>query len=344
MKQIIILTFLLLTANQSFAQTAQWRGPDRNGVFPDTNLLKEWPENGPELLYITEGLGKSYSSAAATEDAVFVSGLIAKEEVLFCIDHSGNIKWQKAVGEAWDQSFPDVRCTPLVDGNRVYNLSGKDKLVCLNTNNGDLIWEVDIHETYKSVWDMFGVSESPLLIEDKLILTPGGNETTVIALDKMTGELIWKSESLGVERSNGSAVLYQNDTMGLEFIIAMNRTHVLGVDPENGEILWSHLYNILDKNGDNATILANSPLFHNDDIFISNGWDNQSVMLEIAADGKSVKEKFIDNTLDNQNHGLVRIGEFVYGSNFLTRQFGKWVCMRWENGEIMWVEEWETIC
>jgi outer membrane protein assembly factor BamB len=341
MKYTLFILIVLFSLNVT-AQDAQWRGPHRNGVFPDKGLMKVWPENGPELLYMTKGIGKGNSSAVGTEEAVFVTGLIDSMDVLFCIDHSGKIKWQKAFGPGWDQSFPETRCTPLVDGNRVYVLSGKDKLLCAHASNGKTIWEVDIHETYNSVWDIFGVSESPLLVDDKIIVTHGGEETTVLALDKMTGELIWKSESLGLERSNGSPVLFSNDTMGLEFIVAMNRTHVLGVDPNDGEILWTHPYNFLDKNGDNTTILANSPLFHYDEILISNGWDFNSIMLEVAPDGKSVTEKYVDNTLDNQNQGLVRIGDFVYGSNFLTRHFGKWVCMRWENGEIMWVEEWET--
>lgn len=337
-----VLIALLLFSSEILCQDAQWRGPERNGVFPDTNLLDSWPEEGPELLYVTDGLGRSFSSAVATKEAVFVTGLIDTLDVLSCLDHSGTILWQKPYGEGWDQSFPETRCTPLVDDNRVYVLSGKDNLVCFNTTTGDVVWEVNIHETYSSVWDMFGVSESPLMVDNKIIVTPGGNETAVIALDKHSGELIWKSEPLGVERSNGSPVLFRNDTMGLKLIVAMNRTHVLGVNPENGDILWTHHYNILSGEGDNTTILANSPLFHNDDILISNGWDVPSVMLEVASDGKSVREKYLDNTLDNQNHGLVRIGDFIYGSNFLTRNFGKWVCMRWETGEIMWVEEWEN--
>jgi len=340
--RVSFMGLILFIAVSVFAQDAQWRGPDRNGVFPGSGLLKQWPADGPEKLFSVSGLGKSYSSAVATPNSIFVTGVVENTEILSCIDHQGNLRWQKPFGDAWDQSFPDSRCTPLVDGDRVYVLSGKDNLVCFNSENGEVVWQNNMHETYASVWDMFGVSESLLMIENKLIVTPCGEQTTVVALDKYNGEEIWSSLPLGVERSNGSPVLFSNDTMGLEFIIAMNRTHAMGVDPDNGEILWTYHYNHLNEKGENMTILANSPLFHEDDILFSNGWDEPTIMLEVAPDGKSVKEKYIDNTLDNQNHGLVRIGDFVYGSNFLTRQFGKWVCMRWSNGEIMWVEEWET--
>lgn len=342
----IILAFVLaavtaVTATLQ-AQEAQWRGPNRNGVFPDTGLLNTWPESGPGLIYMTEGLGRSYASAIATDDAVFVTGLVDSLEVLSCLDHNGQIRWQETYGPAWDQSIPDSRCTPTLEGNRIYVLSGKDNLVCFDASTGATIWEVNVHKTYGSVWDMFGVSESLLLVDDKLIVTPGGNETTVIALDKHTGKLVWKSEPLGTERSNGSPVLFENDTMGIREIIAMNRTHVLGLDPDSGEILWTHHYNKLNEKGENVTILANSPLFHEDDILISNGWDVPLVMLELAPDGRSVSIKYENYTLDNQNHGMVRLGDFAYGSNFLDRNFGKWVCMRWENGEIMWVVDWEN--
>jgi len=337
-----IVLFFLLSSISVYSQDAQWRGPQRNGVFADTGLLKEWPAEGPRLIYRAEGLGKGYSSAIATADAVYVNGTKDSTEYLSCLDHSGNIIWQKPYGAAWDQSFPESRGTPLLDGDRVYVLSGKDQLACFDARSGEVNWMADIHKAYGSVWDMFGVSESPLLVDDKLILTPGGDATTVIALDKFTGQPVWQSAPLDTERSNGSSVLFENDSLGLRQIIAMNRTHVLGVDPETGEICWTWHYNKLDENGDNVTILANSPLFYDDEILISDGWDTPSVMLELSADGQTVREKYLDHTLDNQNHGLVRLGDFVYGSNFLERNFGKWVCMRWQNGEIMWVEEWEN--
>ncbi len=316
----------------------QWRGPERSGVYQEDNLLKEWPKNGPTLLFTTDGLGKTYSSVVATDDAIYTTGVMDSEEFLTAMDLHGNILWQRSYGEGWDMSFPEARCTPLIEDDRVYVLSAKDNMVCFNTDSGDVVWEVDIQTTYFSVWDMFGVSESLLLIDDKIICTPGGKETTVIALDKMTGDLVWKSEALGVPRSNGSPILYKNDSIDL--IIAMNQTHVLGVDPENGEIYWSHLYNRLDENNENVTILANTPLAHNNEILISNGWDVPTEMLKLSDDGRSVSIKYTDTIFDNQNHGMVRLGEYVYGSNFTGRNTGNWVCMKWDNGEIMYETDW----
>ncbi|MBN2699267.1 MAG: PQQ-like beta-propeller repeat protein [Bacteroidales bacterium] len=336
------LLFLLFLTVASDAQTAQWRGPGRNGIYPDTGLLKSWPETGPPLLLQINNIGRGFSSAVATNDRIFVTGLKDSLDMLMAFDFSGALIWKRSFGPAWNESVPDSRCTPLIENDRIYVLSGRDNLVCFDTSHGEKIWSVDVHEEYGSHWDMFGVSESLLLVDDKVICTPGGDSTTIIALDKMTGDLVWKSRSIGGQRSNASPALFVNDTLGLRFIISMTRTHTFAVDPDNGEILWTYHYSYLGKDDENMTIQANTPLFHNDEILLSSGWDYKTVMLEVSADGLSVSEKYIDRTLDNQNHGLVLLDGYVYGSNFLTRHFGKWVCMNWDTGEIMWVTEWQN--
>ncbi|MEN8228785.1 MAG: PQQ-binding-like beta-propeller repeat protein [Bacteroidota bacterium] len=333
--ELIFLVMLLATVMEVHAQDAQWRGPNRDGIFTDTALLKEWPEEGPEILFLTEGIGKGFSSTVATKDIIYVTGIKDTIEYLTAMDLKGKVIWQKPYGRSWNHSFPESRCTPTVEGNRIYVLTGLDNMVCFHAQTGEEIWSVDIHKKYNSQWDMFGVSESVLLLDDVVITTPAGETTTVIALDKMTGELVWKSESLGAHRSNMSPIVIEH--CGKKYFITATQTHMLGVDPENGEILWTYQYNFLDKNGDNSTILANTPMYMDSCLWISNGWDVESVMLEIAPDGKSVVEKFRDRTFDNQNHGVVLVDGYLYGSNFTERHSGKWVCMNWHTGEIVWI-------
>ncbi len=339
MIRLILTAVLILSVSQMVsAQDAQWRGPGRDGIYPDVKLLQEWPEEGPELLFVAEEPGKGHSSAVATEDMIYLTGLKDSTEYLTALDLEGNKLWQKAIGPAWNQSFPDSRCTPTVDGDRVYVLTGMDMLVCFNASSGEVLWKVDIHEEYDSHWDIFGVSESILLVDDKLIVTPGGESTTVLALDKMSGELVWKSESLGAQRSNLSPLLI--DHCGQKYIITATRTHMISVDPANGEIMWTYHYNTLDEQEQNSTILANTPTYSDSCLWITSGWDKESVMLEIAPDGRSVSEKYVDQTFDNQNHGVVLVDGYLYGSNFTERYSGKWVCMNWDTGEIVWIEHW----
>lgn len=292
------------------------------------------------MFFVAEDLGKSYSSAVATRDVIYTTGIKDSIEYLSALDMEGKLLWQNPIGPGWNQSFPESRCTPTVEGERLYVLTGMDKLVCFHAITGENLWEVDIHKTYKSHWDMFGVSESILLVGDKLIVTPAGESTTVIALDKMSGELIWKSESLGAQRSNLSPILIEH--CGREYIITATRTHMISVDPASGEIMWTYHYNVLDEQEQNSTILANTPTYSDSCLWITSGWDKESVMLEIAPDGKSVQEKFVDRTFDNQNHGVVLLDGYLYGSNFTDRHEGKWVCMNWDTGEIIWIKDWHT--
>ncbi len=334
--EIIVAAFVVTATMPSLcAQDAQWRGPKRDGKFPDSGLMKEWPEKGPEVLFVAEDLGRGYSSSVATDDMIYVTGTKDTLEVLTALDLTGNVLWQKPYGRSWNKSFPDARCTPTVDGDRLYVITGMDHLVCFHAKTGEVIWEEDIHQKYGSNWDMFGVSESILLVDDMLITTPGGDTTTVIALDKMTGKLIWKSGSLEAHRSNLSPVVIEH--CGERYILTATQTHMLGVDPESGEILWKYHYNVLDEQDQNTTILANTPVYQDSCLWISNGWDVESVMLEIAPDGRSVSEKFKDRTFDNQNHGVVVVDGFAYGSNYTGRNSGKWVCMNWRTGEIVWI-------
>jgi outer membrane protein assembly factor BamB len=319
------------------AQDAQWRGPERNGCYPDSLLLKEWPEEGPEIVFVAGGIGRGFSSAVSSGELIYVTGTVDSTEYLTALDLQGKQVWQKPYGPSWNQSVPEARCTPAVEGDRVYVLSGLDQMACINSINGEEIWSVNIHDEYESNWDMFGVSESLLLVDDKVIATPAGEKTTVIALDKMTGKLVWESESLSAQRSNMSPALIEH--CGQSYIITSTRTNVIGVDPVQGEILWTYHYNILDDKGENTTILANTPIYSDSCLWISDGWDRESVMLEIAPDGRSVTEKFLDRTFDNQNHGVVLVDGFLYGSNFTDRNNGRWVCMNWRTGEITWLGE-----
>ena len=155
MKQSIGTCFtvlLLLAGLEMVAQDVQWLGPNRDGIYPDTMLLKEWPADGPEVLFVSKGIGRGFSSAVATAERIFVTGIKDSLEYLTAMDLEGNILWQQAIGACWDQSFPETRSTPTVEGERVYVLTGKDLMACFHAESGDLIWSVDIHREYQSRW------------------------------------------------------------------------------------------------------------------------------------------------------------------------------------------------
>ena len=338
MKKINLIITLLFFVTAAFAQVVQWRGPNRDGKFADTGLLKQWPETGPELLLKVEGIGKGYSSVVATEKYIFASGMIDTLDYLSCFTPDGKTKWKVPFGRSWAKTFPDTRSTPTVDNDRVYIVSGSGELVCLNVEDGAIRWKVNVDKDFNAEWHMWGISESPLIVDDKVICTPGGKTTSVVAFDKMTGKLAWQSESVGGPRTYASPTIFEYKDF--RFILAMTGTHLIALEPASGKVAWTYHYHDAAKWDQPGLIWTNTPTTKGRDIFLSMGYDYQAVMLEMDSLGTSVSEKWIDHTLDNHHHGVVEIDGKIYGSNWKSNRQGLWVCMDWKTGEIDFVNDW----
>jgi len=337
MKKLFILSFLTISLT-IYSQDAQFRGPQRNGIYPETGLLQSWPEGGPRLIFSVEGIGVGWSQPVLSKGTIYVTGMIDTLDVLSAIDMTGKVKWQKPYGSSWTKSYPDTRCTPTVEDNRLYVLSGSGELSCFNVNDGSVIWSFDVDKTFESKWHRWGVAESPLIVDDKVIVTPGGDKATAVAFDKMTGKQVWQSPPLGDIRSYISAVIYQYKNF--RYILACTYDYIVALEPSTGEMIWKFGFN-LQKQGAKA-IAINSPIYKGDEIYISNGYDYGSVMLKMAPDGKSASLKWFDNNLDNHHHGLINVGDYIYGSNWLSNTKGNWVCLRWDTGELQYEKEWQS--
>jgi len=192
MKRLSILFAIILITSSLYSQIYQFRGPNRDGFFPDTGLLDVWPESGPELILEIDGLGAGYSSPIITENRIYITGKKDSTDYLSAIDFNGTMMWQVPYGHSWAKSFPETRCSPTIEDNRIYVLSGMGELACFNTS-GEMIWTINVDKDYEAEWHSWGVSESILIVDDKVICTPGGNKTSVVAFDKITGELLWQT-------------------------------------------------------------------------------------------------------------------------------------------------------
>ena len=340
MKIFFLSTFFVFFIFLSNAQITQWRGPNRDGHFPETGLMDEWPENGPERILEAEGIGKGYSSPILVGDMIYTTGMIDTLDYLSAIDMEGNIVWQVPYGRSWTKSYPDTRSTAVVEGDRIYVQSGTGRVTCINRETGKEIWVLDVDEKFGSVYANWGNAETPLIVDDKIIVTPAGESTSVVALNKMTGELVWKTESVGGPRSYVSPALYEYKDF--RYILAATGTNLLAVVPETGEVAWTYAYKENPESIHDGLIWANTPLTKDDEIFLSMGYDYFAVMLKMDSTGTSVSEKFIDHTLDNHIGGLVLADEFVYGANWYNNSQGRWVSMNWETGEIKYVADWDT--
>lgn len=340
MKKIFLMCLGFFFAYSAYSQVIQWRGPKRDGFFNENALLKSWPAEGPQMVLKVDKLGKGYSSPVVANNTIYVTGMIDTLDYLTAVDFQGKIKWQVSYGHAWSKSFPDTRSTPTVDGDRIYVIGGLGRLVCIDSNTGKENWAVDADKDFKAEWHNWGVSESPLIVDNKVICTPAGKETSVVAFDKMTGKLIWKSESVGGNRAYASPTIYEYKNF--RFILAVTTTHLIALNPENGTTAWSYKYfkKELIEDDDMDLIWTNTPVFKNDEIFLTMGYDYPAVMLKMDSTGSGVTEKWIDHTLDNHHHGVMIANGFIYGSNWISNGKGKWVCLKWDNGEVKYETDW----
>lgn len=340
MNRIVLGFVLLFIFQHTFSQITQWRGPNRDGHFNDSLLLQQWPEAGPELILEVEGIGKGYSSAIIENGIIYTTGMIDTLDFLAAINPDGSFKWQKAYGRSWYRSFPDTRSTPVIEADRIYVQSGMGEVSCINKADGETIWKVAVDKKFETEYHRWGNSETPLIVDNMVVVSPGGEKTSIVALNKMTGELIWQTKSLGGPRAYASATMYEWN--GFRYVLAVIGTHILAIKPENGEIIWNYRYHEPDKWDQNGLIWANTPIFSENNIFLTMGYDYPAVMLEMDSLGTGVSEKFIDRTFDNHHHGVVLYDGHLYGSNWYNNKEGRWVCMKWDTGEIKYVDDWES--
>lgn len=340
MKKLLLGLLLISFFLNSFSQITQWRGPNRDGHFADTTLLKIWPESGPELILEAEKIGKGYSSPILVDGTIYTTGMIDTLDYLTSIDLNGNVNWQIPYGRSWNKSFPDTRSTPTIEDDRVYVQSGTGRLSCISRETGTVNWAVEVDKDFETEYHLWGNSETPLIVDNMIICSPGGKKTSIVAFDKLTGELIWQTKSLGGPRAYASATIFEFN--GHRFILAVIGTHIMAIKPATGEIAWSYKYYNSEKWDQSGLIWTNTPIFKENEIFLTMGYDYPAIMLKMDSLGKGVSEKFVDQTFDNHHHGVILHDEHLYGSNWQGNKRGKWVCMKWDSGEIIYVNDWET--
>lgn len=342
MKPIILLIHVLLfSAGHITAQTiSEWRENNRTGVSSETGLLKSWPPNGLDLIWSNLELPKGHSSVTFSGNSIFLTGLKGQNDVLVALDTLGKIKWQTIIGRAWTESFPESRSTPTVEGNRIYTSSGFGDLACTDATTGEIIWSCKASEIYQGTYGTWGIAESLIIDNDKLYFTPGGPETTTIALDKNNGKLIWKSESLNDNPAYVSPILI--DYAGKKLIINVIASYVYAIDVSDGAIVWKFKHldinDQIDAGG--KSIKCVTPVYHDGKIFVTGGYDHGGMMLELTDGGKNVKLAWTDFTMDVHHGGVVLVNGYIYGSNWLNNSDGNWCCLDWNTGKKMYEEHW----
>jgi outer membrane protein assembly factor BamB len=319
------------------ADWPQFRGPHRDGKSAETNLLKKWPENGPRQLWICEGLGEGYSSLSVADGLIYTTGMMDNQGVLFAFDLKGVPAWKEIYGPEWTKSFPGVRATPTIEGDRLYLMSGVGTVYCYEAKSGNRKWQVDTFETFKvGKYPSWGIAESVLIVDNKAICTPGGPDATMVALDKLTGQTVWTTKGLSEASSYCAPILVE--WAGRKMVVNQTAESVIGVDAQNGKLLWQVKFS--DYQGKHKSINPVTCHYHDGYIYATSGYDDGGILLKLSPDGNSVTQKWVDKTLDTHHGGVVVVDGYIYGSNWHSNSNGNWICLEMATGKVMYDTQW----
>jgi outer membrane protein assembly factor BamB len=315
-KSIAAAVFLLAMPLSAAAQAgdwAQWGGPHRNFTAETKGLATKWTESGPRRVWQRE-LGEGYSAIAVERGMLFTMYRKGESEVAIALDAaSGKTVWEYSYAAPFSPEYdmshgPGPHATPLVTGGFVFTSGATGKLHCLDKKTGKVVWGHDLMSEFHGTVRVNGYSCSPIAYKDKIVMMVGGTASSLVAFNKKDGAVAWKKHDF--RNSTSSPILINVD--GQEQLVAFMWGEVVGVDPNNGELLWSHAHPV--EYGLNTS----TPVWGSDNLlFISSGYNGGSrvVKLSRAADKTKVEELWAHGLMRVHFTNAIRVGDIVYGSS-----------------------------
>ena len=338
----------------------QWQGPNRNAVSHETGLLQQWPESGPPLAWTISGLGGGYGTPSVAKGRIFGMSSRGEDEVVWSLSESDAEElWVTRLGSALTEGMPQGKegagCTPTVDGDRLYVLGLSGDLVCLQISDGKILWRKNLTTDLGGVLPTWRYNESPLIDGDKLVVTPGGDEATLVALNKTTGGTIWKgvlpkpsagnSENSG-QRGRGGRPGMRDSGAGYSSAIAIDfegqRQYVqftskalAGFAASTGALLWQY-----DRPANNFGINCSTPVHVDGKILAASAYRAGGGLVELSKEDGEVtaKEIWFSKDLENHHGGMLVIDGAVYGSNG-GNGGGYLICLDFQTGDVLWDEK-----
>ena len=300
-KLLLAIFILVMVSCSGGEELSQWRGPDRDGKYPQTGLLSQWPDEGPKMLWSFEGLGKGHGSVGIAEDRIFVLGMPDTIGVIYSFDMKGNLLWQKEYGLEWYANYTGTRSTPTIVDGLLYFVSGQGVAFCMETETGEVVWSVD------------------------------GAEHNMVALDRFTAELIWTSKGNGEPSAYCSPILVQHN--GTRLIITSTSESVVGIDADNGQTYWRIEHRQVND------IHANSPVYADGRVFSAT--DNADtldghLMIQLSQDGKTAKVGWRNQEWFSLMGAIILHEGYIYSSTFRKKE---WYCIDAETGSLNYVSD-----
>ncbi|MBW3541319.1 MAG: PQQ-like beta-propeller repeat protein [Planctomycetes bacterium] len=308
---------------------SQFRGPNRENLSPETGLLDTWPSEGPPLAWIARGMGEGYATVAIDRGLVISMGNVGADESVVAVRlEDGRPAWTTRIAGASRLSAGNgPRCTPTIDGERLYALGGNGDLACLETATGRMVWQKNILQKFGGRNISWGICESPLIDGEKLICTPGGSRGTVVALDKSDGRTIWTCQLPGNPAASYASPIIAAPGGVRQYVLFTSKV-VAGVRAEDGHGMW------MDDASANGTANCSTPLFYRDHVFSASGYGTGGALVKLTSSRGNTTAARVYATKEMKNHhgGMVIIDGFLYGSN----DPGVLTCIELLSGDVKW--------
>jgi outer membrane protein assembly factor BamB len=315
----------------------QWQGPARDNVSKETGLLRNWPKEGPKLLWNYEKTGVGYAGPAIVGDRLYILGNRDGTEYVLALDvKTGKEVWAAAIGPYLSTGSTErygigPRSTPTVDGDALYALGSQGTLACIATVDGKLHWKVSLPQDLGGqMMSLWGWSESPLVDGDKVICTPGGKKGTLAALDRKDGKVLWRST--GVTQAAGYSSVVISEACGLRQYVQNTAKSVVGVAAQDGKVVWEY------SKPEFRTAVIPTPIARDDTVYFTVGYGVGCDLLHLTRQDGTIKvESLYDRearkSVENKHEAVALVGDYIYGWSDSAKG---WVCQEFKTGKVVW--------
>jgi len=334
------ITFCFLVCLSGFNAAAQkavewpaFHGPGRTNKSVETDLIKEWPKDGPKLKWTAPGLGEGYSSVSVGGGLLYTAGMNGTQTYVFCFDLDGKPVWKKPNGKTWTTtmshavSYTGSRSTPTYDNGVIYHLGEMGRLTAFDAKTGEEIWHRELVQDFADEAPEYGYSESVLIDGDQLFVRPFGKKGFQVCLNKRNGDLIWTNTEVTGTPGYNSMVL---DEFGsYRQIIGSSSNCFYSMDVRTGKLLWKvDVVNQRELNNTDAIV-------YNNYVFISSGYGKGSMLIKLKVSGKEIVPETVWQSalMDNHHGGVILHDGYLYGSGSNSKG---WFCLDFLTGEQMW--------